>query len=41
MLLTRLAESSVGGSLSIKQLIVALVETEAFMTRSSEELASP
>lgn len=40
-LVTRLAESSADGSLSIKQLIVALVETEAFMTRSSEELPPP
>jgi hypothetical protein len=35
-LVARLGAASAGGSLSIKQLIVALVETEAFLTRSHE-----
>ena len=37
-LVLRLAERSVGGTESIRELIVSLVRTEAFMTRSVEEL---
>jgi hypothetical protein len=37
-IVARLGEASADGALSIKELIVGLVKTEAFLTRSAEEL---